>query len=166
MPSSANLFVAAQTMLRRPHWNKTQANGMVEREPKEHYMEPRGDVDFVCGAGLSHSQWPQCDICDGGQFARLRSGPAVLVSSATLSNNNGLGALVVGSNSSAQQPITSLPGSTYTVTAQYNGDGINGPSKSQPVSVKVGSLEQSRIETVQPGRQKMASMAMAASAGC
>jgi trimeric autotransporter adhesin len=65
------------------------------------------------------------------------SGPVALVSSTTLPNNKGLGALVLGSNGSAQQSITSLPGGTYTVTAEYNGDGINGPSQSQPVSVTV-----------------------------
>ena len=65
------------------------------------------------------------------------SGPVALVSSTPLPANKGLGNLVLGSNGSAQEPVTSLPGGTYTVTAQYNGDGINGPSQSQPVSVTV-----------------------------
>jgi subtilase family serine protease len=65
------------------------------------------------------------------------SGPVALVTSTTLPNNKGLGALVLGSNGSVQQQITTLPGGTYNVTAEYNGDGINGPSQSQPVSVTV-----------------------------
>jgi trimeric autotransporter adhesin len=65
------------------------------------------------------------------------SGPVALVGSTPLPNNKGLDALVLGSNGSVQQALTTLPGGTYTITAQFNGDGINGPSQSQPVSVTV-----------------------------
>ncbi|MGA2251467.1 Ig-like domain repeat protein, partial [Terracidiphilus sp.] len=65
------------------------------------------------------------------------SGPVALVASTPLPNNKGLDALVLGSNGSVQQTFTTLPGGTYTITAQFNGDGINGPSQSQPVSVTI-----------------------------
>jgi trimeric autotransporter adhesin len=86
-------------------------------------------------ATIAHGQSVLANVTVTGNG--VPSGPVALVSSTTLPNNKGLGALVLGSNGSAQQPITTLPGGTYTVTAQYNGDGINGPSQSQPVSVTV-----------------------------
>ena len=86
-------------------------------------------------AAITHGQSVLADVTVTGN--RIPSGPVALVSSTTLPNNKGIGALVLGSNGSVQQQLTSFPGGSYTVTAEYNGDGINGPSKSQPVSVTV-----------------------------
>jgi len=45
--------------------------------------------------------------------------------------------LTLGTNGSASGGVSSLPGGTYQVWADYGGDGVNGSSNSSPVSVTV-----------------------------
>ena len=65
------------------------------------------------------------------------SGAVSLVTSSPLPNNKGLLSLELGADGTTTSTLNTLPGGTYTVTAQYSGDGVNGASSSQPVSVTV-----------------------------
>jgi hypothetical protein len=65
------------------------------------------------------------------------SGAVSLVTSSPLPNNKGLLSLQLGADGTTTSTLNTLPGGTYTVTAQYGGDGINGASSSQPVTVTV-----------------------------
>lgn len=86
---------------------------------------------------ITHGQSVLASVTVTGN--KIPSGPVALVTSTPLPDNKGLGTLVLGSNGSVQQQITTLPGGTYTVIAEFSGDGLNGPSKSQPVSVTVAA---------------------------
>ena len=65
------------------------------------------------------------------------SGAVGLVASTILPNNKGISALTLGADGTASESINYLPGGTYTVTAQYSGDGISAASSSSPVSITV-----------------------------
>jgi hypothetical protein len=64
------------------------------------------------------------------------AGAVGLVSSTTLPNNKGLGAIALAGGT-GQEAITTFPGGTYTVYGNYSGDGINGASQSQPTTITV-----------------------------
>jgi subtilase family serine protease len=64
------------------------------------------------------------------------TGVVGLVTSTTLPNNKGITGLELV-NGVASEGISYLPGGTYTVTAQYSGDGVNAASSSSPVSITV-----------------------------
>jgi hypothetical protein len=64
------------------------------------------------------------------------TGAVALVDSATLANNAGLGTVELSAGAGTYD-FTTLPGGTYTVTAEYGGDGVNAASKSSPVTVTV-----------------------------
>lgn len=65
------------------------------------------------------------------------AGSVALTTNAAIQDYKGLADIALGANSTGSAPINYLPGGTYAVTAQYSGDGINGTSSSQPVTVTV-----------------------------
>jgi hypothetical protein len=65
------------------------------------------------------------------------TGAVAIITNSTLPSNQGLGYVELSSNGTATTKISSLPGGTYSVYAQYSGDGVNGASKSDAVSVTV-----------------------------
>lgn len=72
-------------------------------------------------------------------------GPVAIVTNSTLPSNQGQGYVELSSDGTASFKISSLPGGTYSVYAQYGGDGINGASKSAAVSVTVAPEESQLI---------------------
>ncbi len=65
------------------------------------------------------------------------SGDVAFVSSAPLPSNKGLNFATVGSNGVATLTTNALPGGTYTITADYGGNGTVAASASTPQSVTV-----------------------------
>jgi hypothetical protein len=63
-------------------------------------------------------------------------GAVGLVASTTLPNNKGITAIPL-TGGTGSEPISYLPGGTYTVVGQYSGDGINAASTSAPVTMTV-----------------------------
>ena len=65
------------------------------------------------------------------------SGTVALVSNNPMPNSTGITSLQLTDAGTVSAPINYLPGGTYTIYAQYAGDGANAVSKSSPVTVTV-----------------------------
>jgi hypothetical protein len=65
------------------------------------------------------------------------TGTVALISSSPLPANTGQGDLVLNNQGIGVSNLRGLPGGTQTIYAQYSGDGVNGPSKSAPISINV-----------------------------
>lgn len=72
----------------------------------------------------------------GSQSGGTPTGAVSLVSTSTASTQASLGTLTL-SNGTAQATLNSLPAGTYTLTAQYGGDGSFAASTSDPVTLTV-----------------------------
>jgi hypothetical protein len=83
---------------------------------------------------LTHGQTVTASVSVQG--AGSPTGNVSLVANTALPNASGIGYFPL-SGGTASTTLNTLPGGTYTVYANYGGDGINAPSKSTGVSVTV-----------------------------
>ncbi len=67
------------------------------------------------------------------------TGPLALVTTSTLPGQIGLGAATLANDGTVNSTVNFFPGGTYTVSAQYGGDGTFGASTSAPVTVTVSA---------------------------
>jgi hypothetical protein len=86
---------------------------------------------------LTHGQTVTANVNVTVAGAGAPSGTVGLVSNNPMPNSAGIATLQLTSAGTVSAPITYLPGGTYTLYAQYGGDGVNAVSKSSPVTVTV-----------------------------
>jgi hypothetical protein len=98
-------------------------------------FQPSATILTLSPSTLTHGETATAFVAVTG--TGTPSGIVGLVASTTLPNSKGVTGIQLGATGTATSTLNFLPGGTYTLIAQYSGDGINAASSSQPVNVTV-----------------------------